>query len=82
MQASHLYYLNGISTQFHGLAADIVDVTLLQQVIGVLVVGAEHAPVEMPGRLYKLNERLQILGCGTFPHHDELTKPQLQQCVV
>ena len=79
MQAGYLHHLNGIGSHGYRFAADVVDVALVKQVAGVLVVGAEHTPVKILGRLYQINERFQIFGGCTLPHHDELTQPQLQK---
>ena len=82
MQARHLHHLDGVSAQCHCLAANIVDVSLFQKVTGVLVIGAEHAAVKMPGGFHQIDQRFQILGGSTLPHHDKLTQPQFQQGVV
>ena len=43
--AGHLDGSDGVGTQGDGLLHDVVDVALFQQVVGVLIVGAEHAAV-------------------------------------
>ena len=49
VQTCHLHHLNGVSAQSHCLAADVIHVSFFQQIIGMLVIGAEHTAVEMPG---------------------------------
>ena len=75
MQTCHLDNLDGIRTHGHSLTADIVNVAFFQKVIRVLVIGAEHAPVKMPGRFHQVDQRLQILGGGALTNHDKLTQP-------
>ena len=77
MQARYLHHLDGVGAQCHSLAADIVNVAFFQKVTGMLVIGAEHAAVKMPGRFHQINEGFQILGGSTLPHHNKLAQPQL-----
>ena len=77
----HLHSGDGVCAQSDGPLDDIVDVTLFQQIAGVLVVGAEHAPlgilVAQQGE-----QRIQVPGGGALPDHDELAPLQLGDGVV
>ncbi len=72
---------DGIGTQRDGLFNDVVDVTLFQQVVGVLVIGAEHTAfhilVAQQG-----DQRFQIAGGGALADHNELTALELCNGVV
>ena len=67
---------DGVGAQCNGLLDDVVDMPLFQQVVGVLVVGAEHTPfhilVAQQG-----DQRLQIAGGSTLADHDKLSPLQL-----
>ena len=79
--AGHLHGGDGVRPQGDGLFHHVVDMPFFQQVAGVLVVAAEHAPlgvfVAQQG-----HQRLQVLGGGTLPDHDELAPLQLGDGVV
>ena len=64
-----------------GLAADVVNVALFEQVARVLVVGAEHAAVGVLRREQR-RERLKIAGGGALADHDELAAAELRQRVL
>ena len=49
MEACYLYRLNGVGTHADCFPADVVDVAFFQQIIGMLVIGAEHAAVKVTG---------------------------------
>ena len=72
---------NGVGAQGDGLFDDVVDVTLFQQVVGVLVIGAEHTAfhilVAQQG-----DQRFQIAGCGALADHNELAALELCDGVV
>ena len=79
--AGHLHGGDGVHPQADGPLDDVVDVAFFQQVVGVLVVGAEHAPlgvfVAQQG-----GQGVQIPGGGALPDHDELAPLQLGDGVV
>ena len=77
VQTCYLNRLNGIGTHADSLPADVVDVALFQQIVGMLVIGAEHAAVEILGGFDQRKQRLQIPGSSTFADHDELTQTEL-----
>ncbi len=72
---------DGVRSQGDGALYDIVDMALFQQVAGVLVVGAEHAPVSI-FVTQQGNQGVQVSGGGAFPDHDELAPLQLGQGVL
>ena len=74
--AGHLDGQDGVHPAADGLPDVVVDVALLQQVAGVLVVAAEHAPVGVLGG-QQGQQGLQIPGGGALPDHDELAPLQL-----
>ncbi len=72
---------NGVRSQGNGLFHDIINVALFQQVVGMLVVGAEHTAfsvlvTEQGGQGF------QIPCGGTVPDHDELSPFQLGNGVL
>ena len=77
----HLDGQDGIRAQMDGLADDVVDVSLVQQIPGVLVVGGEHAAV---GVLLgeQGHQGLQVLGGGALADHDKLSLAQLLQGIL
>ena len=79
--AGGLYGDDGVNAQRNGLFHDVVDMTLLQQVIGVLVVGAEHAAIHILAA-QQGDKCLQIAGGGALADHDELAALQLGQSVI
>ena len=60
----------------NGLADDVVDMPALQQVSGVLVIGHQHTAAAI-GLPEQGQQAFHVLGCGTLPHHDVLSAPQL-----
>ena len=77
----HLDRQDGVHAQTDGLPDVEVDVALLQQVAGVLVVAAEHAPVRVLGG-QQGQQGLQVVGGGALPDHDDLAPLQLGDGVV
>ena len=67
---------DGVGAQRDGLLYDVVDVALFQQVVGVLVIGAEHAALHILVA-QQGSQRLQIAGGGALADHDELAPLQL-----
>ncbi len=74
--AGHLYRHDGVHALTDGLPDVEVDVPLLQQVAGMLVVAAEHAAVRVLLR-QQGQQGLQVPGGGTLPDHDKLAPLQL-----
>ena len=72
---------DGVSAQGDGLFHDVVDVALFQQVVGVLVVGAEHTPLHVLVA-QQGDEGLQIAGRRALADHDELAALELGDGVV
>ena len=72
---------DGIHPLGDGPADDIVDVALVEQVVGMLVVGAEHAAVVVPGR-QQGQQGVQVPGRGALPDHDELPQLELQHRIL
>ena len=64
-----------------GLAADIVDVALLEQVVRMLVIGAEHAALGILRRQQR-SQRLKVPRRRALADHDELSAAQLGQRVL
>ena len=79
--AGGLHGDDGIHAQGNGLLHDVVNVALFQQVVGMLVVGAEHAAVHI-FVAQQGNQGLQVPGGGALADHDELAPLQLGQGVV
>ena len=79
--AGHLHGGDRIHPQADGPLDDVVDMALLQQVVGVLVVGAEHASlgvfVAQQG-----GKGVQVPGGSALPDHDKLPPLQLGDGVV
>ena len=73
--AGHLHRQNGVHPPTDSPAHNVVDVPLLQQVAGVLVVTAEHTPLGVLLR-QKGQQSLQVPGSGALPDHDELSTLQ------
>ena len=72
---------DGIDAVVDGLADEIVDVALFQQVARVLVVRAEHAAVVI--RLSEqIDECLEVVGSRAVADHDELAVAQLRHGIV
>ena len=79
--AGHLDCGDGVGSQRDGLLHDVVDVALFQQIVGVLIVGAEHAAVSiLAGE--QGHQCLQIPGGSALPDHDELAPLQLGDGVL
>jgi len=79
--AGRLHGDDGIDAVVDGLADEIVDVALFQQVARVLVVRAEHAAVVI--RLYEqIDEILEVVGGCAVADHDELAVAQLRHGIV
>ena len=62
------------------LTADVVDVALLEQVVRMFVIGAEHAALGVLRREQR-GQRLEVPRCRALADHDELTAAQLRQRV-
>ena len=72
---------DGVDAVFvDGLAGDVVDVSLFQQIARVLVVGAEHAALGVLRR-EQGDQRLEIARGRALADHDELAALQLGQRV-
>ena len=82
VETGYLYGHDGVGTHGDSFPADVIDVTLFQQIAGVLVVGAEHAAAEIFLGLDQGHQSLQIPGGGALPDHDELTQFQFFHGVV
>ena len=79
--AGRLHGNDGIDAVVDGLADEIVDMALFQQVARVLVVRAEHAAVVI--RLSEqIDECLEVVGGCAVADHDELAVAQLRHGVV
>ena len=63
------------------LAADVVDVALLKQVVRMFVIGAEHAALGVLRREQR-GQRLKVPRRRALADHDELTAAQLGQRVL
>ena len=72
---------DGVYPRANGAADNIIHVSPFQQVIGVLVVGAEHA-VGVIFRREERQKRVQIPGGGSLPNHDILSAAQLRYGVL
>ena len=79
--AGGLYGDDGVNAQRNGLFHDVVDMTLFQEVVGVLVVSAEHAAIHILAA-QQGDKCLQIAGGGALADHDELAALQLGQSVI
>ena len=79
--AGGLYGDNGIHTQRNGLFHDVVDVALFQQVIGMLVIGAEHTTIHIFAAQQR-HQCFQIAGGSALTDHDKLAALQLCQSIV
>ena len=79
--AGHLHGGDGVGPQGDGPLDDVVDVALFQQVVGVLVVGAEHAAVGVLAA-EEGHQGVQVPGGGALPDHDILAPLQLGQSIL
>ena len=79
--AGGLHGDDGVYAQGDGFLHDVVDVALFQQVVGVLVVGTEHAAVHIFAAQQR-HQSLQIPRGGALADHNELAPLQLGQGVV
>ena len=79
--AGRLHGDDGIDAVVDGLADEIVDMALFQQVARVLVVRAEHAAVVI--RLSEqIDECLEVVRSRAVADHDELAVAQLRHGIV
>ena len=79
MEGGDLHGADGIGTHADRFPADVIHVAFFKQVTGVLVISAEHTPVEVVGGFDQINQSFQIPGGGALPDHDELAQFQLVQ---
>ena len=79
--AGNLDGQNRVCAEGNRFADDVVNMPLVQQVVGVLVVGAEHAAVRILLRQQR-HEGFEILRRRAVANHDELPLAQFFQCVV
>ncbi len=79
--AGYLDGQDGICPQPDRLAHNIVNMPPVKQIIGMLVVGSEHAAMGVLLR-QQGHQRLQILCSRAFANHDKLPLAQLFQRVV
>ena len=74
--ARSLHGHDGVCSQGDGFFHDIVNVALFQQVVWMLVVGAEHAALNVFAAQQR-GQRLQIPGGSALADHNELSPLQL-----
>ena len=79
--AGYLDGNNRVYTGGDGPTHNVVNMALLQNVVGMAVVTAEHAALIVLRR-QQGQQRIQILGRRTLPNHNVLAQTQLGQCVL
>ena len=72
---------DGVDARLDGAADDIVDVSLFQKVVGVLVVRAEHT-VGVILRREQRQQRVEVAGSGALADHDILTALDLGKRIL